>query len=724
MNVQPRARYSMTMSNPVFRMLAFVLTLGMICPAGRGQEKRAVGVGDAIALTRLADPSYFRGVPADGKVANYSPDGSRFVVVVRKGDLSTNSNIYSIFLFQTAHIFDAHRATPLITISSSTNRPAIAEVKWLADSQTLAFAGARHDSPSQVYILNVRNRRLVQKTHHATSVDHFDVSGDGREVLFSAEAQASSTSLTAQQRSDGVVIQDQSLEEILGRRFDNDSGTESVFLQTSHEREIRVPPTHLVNKNSRLSLSPDGRFALIDAYFRGIRKEWSKYHNHLLEVSASRPARMGNDPVVYQLFLVDCQNGQVSPLMDAPAIYSAHYQWALNSQFVFVKSFLPLDNVSAGERAERVESELPSRISLPSKSLERLSESEWEKALVVPKQDLPSISLNEGPNTPPKIVAKDLGRRRVANLLDLNPQLEQLNLGRVETLSLSVHGIPMEAALYLPPDYRPGTRYPLVIQTHGYDAERFSMDGLEEWSSGFAARPLAAAGILVAQAQRFVNQEDHDRVGADRTLGTTVEQSFRNFMSLVYAQIIDELDKRGMIDKEKVGISGFSRTVWFVAYAITHTDIHFSAVLLTDGIDGGYFDYIADRLTEFEIDNGGLAPFGSPGLRLWMDQAPGFNLDRVHTPVRLVSFRNPVPLWELFIGLQLQGKPVELIELPDAEHLMEKPSDRQAAMQGMVDWFRFWLQGYCDPNPNKAEEYERWQKMKRQIADNRTLRSR
>ena len=707
----------MNIGNTGIRMLTIILMLGSICPFGRGQEKRAVSVGDAIAMTRLADPSYFRGVPADGKVGDYSPDGSRFVVVVRKGDLSTDSNIYSIFLFETAHIFEAHRAKPLITMSSSTNRPGIAEVKWLADSQTLAFLGAPHDSPSQVYLLNVHTRRLVQKTHHLTSVVHFDISGDGKEVLFSAESQALSDSLTAQQRREGVIIQNQSLEDLLSRRFNGDSGTETVFLQTNKELEVRMPPTHLVNKNSRLSLSPDGHYALVDAYFRGVRGEWSDYHNHELEVSASRPARMGNDPVVYQLFLIDCRSRRGSPLIDAPAIYSAQYEWTPDSKFVFAKSFLPLDNVSSDERAQRAKSELPSKIAVPSKSLERVSESEWRKALAVPKLNVPSILLEEGLNTPAKIVAIDLDQHRVANLLDLNPQLERLRLGRVETLSFLVHGIPVEAALYLPPDYRPGTRYPLIIQTHGYDAQRFSMDGLDEWSSGFAARPLAAAGILVVQAQRFVNQEDHDRVGMDRTLGATVEQSFRNFMSLVYAQIVDELDRRSMIDKEKVGISGFSRTVWFVAYAMTHTDTHFSAVLLTDGIDGGYFDYIAERLTEFEIDNGGLAPFGTSGLRLWMDQAPGFSLDRVHMPVRLVAFRNPISEWEMFIGLQLQDKPVELIELPDAEHLMEKPSDRQVAMQGMVDWFRFWLQGYRDPNPSKADEYERWQKMKHQLAE-------
>ncbi len=73
MNLKPWANHSVEIGKIGIRMLAIILTLGAICPFGRGQEKRAVCVGDAIAMTRLADPSYFRGVPADGKVGDYSP---------------------------------------------------------------------------------------------------------------------------------------------------------------------------------------------------------------------------------------------------------------------------------------------------------------------------------------------------------------------------------------------------------------------------------------------------------------------------------------------------------------------------------------------------------------------------------------------------------------------------------------------------------------------------
>src|SRR5262249_50059855 len=154
-----------------------------------------------------------------------------------------------------------------------------------------------------------------------------------------------------------------------------------------------------------------------------------------------------------------------------------------------------------------------------------------------------------------------------ARLLDLNPQFGELDFGRVETIEWEVAGAKIIGGLYLPPDYQPGKRYPLVIQTHGFMPNEFSMDGRSEWSSGFAARPLAARGILVLQAQNFKDyQRDHDRIGNDRSLGTTSGESFKNFSVLLYEAAIDLLDKKGMIDRDRVGIIGFSRTVCFVAH--------------------------------------------------------------------------------------------------------------------------------------------------------------
>jgi hypothetical protein len=168
-----------------------------------------------------------------------------------------------------------------------------------------------------------------------------------------------------------------------------------------------------------------------------------------------------------------------------------------------------------------------------------------------------------------------------------------------------------------------------------------------------------------------------------------------------------------MIDPDRIGISGFSRTVWFVAYMLTHSEKRFRAAVLTDGIDGGYFEYIAGRLTEFNDDNGGKAPFGRDGLELWMKESPDFTLDRVCIPVRLVSIEDRLAQWEWFISGKLQGKPVELIEIPGGSHMLEMPLDRYIAMQGMVDWFKFWLQNDLDPSPDKRAQYKRWEELRK-----------
>jgi len=56
-------------------------------------------------------------------------------------------------------------------------------------------------------------------------------------------------------------------------------------------------------------------------------------------------------------------------------------------------------------------------------------------------------------------------------------------------------------------------------------------------------------------------------------------------------------------------------------------------------------------------------------------------------------------------------KPVDLIVLNNNEHVLSNPSARLVSQGGSVDWFRFWLQDYEDPDPSKAEQYRRWENL-------------
>src|SRR5439155_18661541 len=70
-----------------------------------------------------------------------SPDGRLHAVVVKRGDVAHNTNVFALLLFRTDHLFDSPAPDTLLMLSSTSNRPAIGSLRWLSDNHTLAFLG-------------------------------------------------------------------------------------------------------------------------------------------------------------------------------------------------------------------------------------------------------------------------------------------------------------------------------------------------------------------------------------------------------------------------------------------------------------------------------------------------------------------------------------------------------------------------------------------------------
>jgi dipeptidyl aminopeptidase/acylaminoacyl peptidase len=308
-------------------------------------------------------------------------------------------------------------------------------------------------------------------------------------------------------------------------------------------------------------------------------------------------------------------------------------------------------------------------------------------------------------NLPPKVFARDPKTDRKILLLDLNPQFSELLFGREEIVQwTSSDGHSMEGGLYFPVGYVPGNRYPLVIQTHGFRPDRFWPDG--PWNSAFAAQPIAGKGIFVLQIGKGHEPE------REREASNTPREAPREMAA--YEGAIDELDRRGWIDPTRVGIIGFSRTVYHVGYTLTHSRYRFRAATLADGMDGGYFQYI---LATYISPDSYLVNGGRPvreNLSSWFANAPGFNTERVETAVRIEGYGSFTYLtaWEWYRRLAEQKKPVELIFLPDAKHLLVKPWERLTSQEGNVNWYVFWLKGEENDDVGRRPEYERWRKLR------------
>ena len=489
-------------------------------------------------------------------------------------------------------------------------------------------------------------------------------------------------------------------------------------------------------------MAPNGRFGLVSVYRKDVPQEWSEYEDEILRPYLLEDRKIGEYSSVPQYMLLDTNKKKLQPFIDAPLSSGATgFAWINDGQSLVISgTYLPLDVADPEARKERtrlpfvVEVLLPDREYLPithrSLVVQQWRSSTGTLILQGPGREatasvgyhklgsvwretpqgelatgitMPEVILDEDLNHPPQLYFMDPGRKRKALLLDLNPQFRRLSLGRVtEFRWKATDGHAMVGGLYLPPDYRSGVRYPLVIQTHGFDKERFWIDG--PFTSAFAAQPLAGKGIVVLQVGGSVESGKHTN---------TTEEGPREMAA--YEGAIDELDRRGLIDRNRVGMIGFSRTAFKVGYTLTHSKYHFAAATLADGFEGGYVNYVLFQGADSVWVNGGL-PSGA-SLALWLKRSPGFNLDKIDAPIRIEEYAYGSLLggWEWFSGLSFREKPVELIWIPFGTHLLVKPWERLVSQQGNVDWFDYWLQGRSDPDPAKREQYQRWEKMRAQL---------
>jgi len=139
---------------------------------------------------------------------------------------------------------------------------------------------------------------------------------------------------------------------------------------------------------------------------------------------------------------------------------------------------------------------------------------------------------------------------------------------------------------------------------------------------------------------------------------------------------------------------------------------------VADGSDAGYSSYIQFlnnapyTASDSESIIGGL-PWG-PSISLWLERSPEFRLQKVETPLLLQPL-SPYTLtchWAMYAALRRLGKPVEMLFLPKASHILQQPWERMASQGGDVDWFCFWLRNEEDPDPGKAAQYKRWRELR------------
>ncbi|MBL8228026.1 MAG: S9 family peptidase [Bryobacterales bacterium] len=307
-------------------------------------------------------------------------------------------------------------------------------------------------------------------------------------------------------------------------------------------------------------------------------------------------------------------------------------------------------------------------------------------------------------SSPPEIAIIDVAAGKVRTLTKLNPQLDAIKLhGAQERKWKNRFGHETNGFLMLPSEGR--GPFPLVMIQYAVSS-KFTTQS--QWMTSYPAQHLVSAGIAV------LLHNNHIPIGWKRGdfEGAALSQAYSPLASMEAA--VQSLVKEGIADPKRLGIAGWSFGAWLAELAITQSDMFRVASAGEGGLNnaGQYWVVGSAGMQDYLDAFFGGPPFGD-AYPNYKRIAPALNAHRVTAPLlREYGSDVGVQSLEFYMALRRLGKPVEQYIYPKAPHILDLPSHRVASMQRNLDWFRFWLQDYEDPDPVRREQYQRWRKLR------------
>jgi hypothetical protein len=761
------------------KLVGLASSLVLVCATAYAQATRSFSVADDIGMSRIVSQHDLGYAPVkfspDGR--NFAVITERGVLdqnLVEDSIWIWKSDEILHFI-QSGGQLAPPPPRPLIQMAGPKG-PVILGLRWMDDSSGVVFLGISHGGNAQLFEADVTTKTLKVLTPDDQDVIGFDIrNGNLAYTVKSADLVSIPQSkgkrpafVTGKNLTDMVFPLDRYPERARDQSNYCDLWAVIGGKRFRVENELTHEAVHLYQW--RLSYDTGGVFALSPdshslAAFEAVEtvpESWGQYQQK--PGLPPRPFVSGKQDLhafddlryVKSYILIDLLTGSFKPLVNAPeGSFQGWYdfrapRWSADGQTILLpNTFLPLDVADANTQSQRRQRPCVSVLDLSTRKLDCLlplkSEAEgaedirgggfdpsdskriilqYDKTAVIfrksgdgfweqvgPEQSEPNraktpiaVDVKQGLNEPPVLVARDWETTEARAFWDPNPQLKDINLGEVSVLHWKDRaGHRWEAGLVKPPNFVSGKRYPLVIQTHGFWKDSFLTYG--SLSTAFAARELAAAGIIVLQMPDSLDG-----------VVSTPREAPRHIAG--FESAVEKLAADGLIDPQKVGLVGFSRTCYYAMQALTTSKLHFAAADITDGITYSYWGYLisVDHGSAPDADSVvGARPFGS-GLNLWRARSPGFNLDKVDAPLLIVAqgAEGIFYQWGEYSGLRYLKKPVELLDLggDNYEHLLTNPQKRLASQGSTVDWFRFWLKGEEDPDPAKTEQYARWRELR------------
>lgn len=594
----------------------------------------------------------------------WSPDAQHFLLVTQRGILSTNKIEGTLWVFDRRSVFNylnhksAVSPSPrlLARFRAKSNTPVISDVRWLADSQRVAFLAKAGGINQRLFIANLRTGAQEQITRANTYVTGYDVSED---------TIAYSTLITPRDNKDSnddyVDVMGKSLISLLSPRpievQDLDEASIGLYgslihvVRNSRELTTSFRTTHkpLVLFAPTLSLSPDGKTLITVAPVHEIPHDWELYRpwvdrdSQRLKPGTNFYLSGTNSRRAEEYVMINLDTGVVSPLVNAPAGRVLQYLaptksfWLADSrQVILTNTFLPFGNEGEDQKQKD-----PRALS-PAVVLVNVS---THKSQIITYLRQDPIDAKAG------YTVSNVSWDRVTNVLNVTykgwgdkasvPLAESYGLaagawsklplqityakpGADQQMSLSIdedlnHSPTLSGYLFnhsaMEVIWNPNPQL-AYLRTGKVYLYNWSDESGRPWAGIVALPPDYDPKMkypLVIQTHGYREEDKKYFADGEYTTGNAGRALAAHGLIVLQMEVpLDNLDTPteapeqlsgfeaaimqltadGSVDPHRVGIIGFSRTCFHVLYAITHRPDLFAAASITDGFGMSYMEYL------------------------------------------------------------------------------------------------------------------------------------
>jgi dipeptidyl aminopeptidase/acylaminoacyl peptidase len=276
-------------------------------------------------------------------------------------------------------------------------------------------------------------------------------------------------------------------------------------------------------------------------------------------------------------------------------------------------------------------------------------------------------------------------RKRVTDFPDTTPQVTRMSKELIRYSRRD--GVALSGTLYLPPDYKPGTRLPLLLWAYPLEYSDADTAGQVRGSSQTYTRLNGATPIFFAlHGYAVLNDATMPVVGDPETVNNTYIEQITDSARAA----IEKLDSMGVIDPKRVCVAGHSYGAFMTANLLAHSDLFAAGIARS----GAY--------------NRSLTPFGFQTERrsyweatdLYTKISPFTHADKIKKPLLLIhgeaddnSGTFPIQSERLFEAIRGNGGTARLVLLPNEAHGYRARESILHTLAEMLDWADRYVKG-------------------------------